>query len=245
MNEALQPIQEAIANGQDGLARNLLRVQLEKYPDDANLWYWAAQVAVNDRQRRAFLEKAVQIDPLHHSAANEIYLMDTPQVQTAPVSTQGEHPTPTAKSRSASASFTRRAIGTTVDFLIVSVLSYPFLALGLSVFAPNVVPTFDNLINQTNALVVVMTVNVLMQSLYYGYFLSQQSGQTPGKRLVNIRVIKRDGLPLTVWDSILRNVIGYQVSNIIPGIGFLWALFDRDQRTWHDMIANTAVINAS
>ena len=77
MNQELEPVQEAIANGQMELARNLLRILIEDYPDNADVWYHAAQAAVNDNQRKAFLEKAVELDPLHHQAANELYAIQT------------------------------------------------------------------------------------------------------------------------------------------------------------------------
>ncbi len=73
MIDKLEPVQEAIADGQVELARNLLRILIEDYPDNADVWYHAAQAAVNDNQRKAFLEKAVDLDPLHHHAANELH----------------------------------------------------------------------------------------------------------------------------------------------------------------------------
>jgi uncharacterized RDD family membrane protein YckC len=83
---------------------------------------------------------------------------------------------------------------------------------------------------------------IIGQCVYYGYFLSQQKGQTLGKGLLRIRVIKLDGSKISIWEAILRNVIGYQLSNAVPGIGFLWMLSDKQSRAWHDMISNTIVV---
>lgn len=41
---------------------------------------------------------------------------------------------------------------------------------------------------------------------------------------------------------ILREVIGKFVSGLVLGIGFFWAIWDKDNQTWHDKIAGTVVV---
>ena len=79
--------------------------------------------------------------------------------------------------------------------------------------------------------------------IYQWYFLTQQDGQTPGKKLMNIRVIKTTGVPLTFTDVLVRYV-GYYINTFCIGIGWLWALFDADRQGWHDKLASTVVIRA-
>src|SRR4051812_39083620 len=57
--------------------------------------------------------------------------------------------------------------------------------------------------------------------IYQWYFLTQQNGQTPGKRVVGIRVIKVNGAPLQAADVIVRYV-GYYINSIAFGIGWFW-----------------------
>ncbi len=83
----------------------------------------------------------------------------------------------------------------------------------------------------------------LISGIYYWYFWTRQDGQTLGKRVMNIRVIKADGGPITDADAVLR-YIGYHINTIVFFIGWLWALFDRNHQGWHDKIANTYVIRA-
>ncbi|MEO8393802.1 MAG: RDD family protein [Chloroflexota bacterium] len=78
---------------------------------------------------------------------------------------------------------------------------------------------------------------------YQWYFLTQQNGQTPGKRIMGIRVIKVSGAPLQAADVIVR-YIGYSVNTIVFGLGWFWALFDKDKQGWHDKLAGTYVVKA-
>lgn len=79
--------------------------------------------------------------------------------------------------------------------------------------------------------------------IYQWYFLTQQNGQTPGKRIMGIRVIKVSGAPLQAADVIVR-YIGYYVNSIVFMLGWIWALFDKDKQGWHDKLAGTVVIKA-
>ena len=75
-----------------------------------------------------------------------------------------------------------------------------------------------------------------------GFWLTW-NGQTPGKRVMGIRIVKADGTPFGLVPAILRYV-GYFVSAIVLLIGFIWILFDKDKQGWHDKIAGTYVVKA-
>ena len=56
-------------------------------------------------------------------------------------------------------------------------------------------------------------------TLYYGYFAlfeSAWNGQTPGKRLLGLRVIHTSGRPVSVYESVLRNIV--RIVDQMPGI---------------------------
>jgi uncharacterized RDD family membrane protein YckC len=88
-----------------------------------------------------------------------------------------------------------------------------------------------------------LLIGVGLNAVYYWYFWTRNQGQTPGKRAVNIRVIKADGTPFSDADALLR-VFGYYVSRISLGLGYLWAVFDANNQAWHDKMANTYVVVA-
>ena len=77
---------------------------------------------------------------------------------------------------------------------------------------------------------------------YYVYFWSG-SGQTPGKKWLGVRVVSTDGEIISAGRAVLR-LIGYAISGLFFGLGFLWAAWDSESQGWHDKIANTYVIQA-
>ena len=76
---------------------------------------------------------------------------------------------------------------------------------------------------------------------YHWYFWTRRDGQSPGKFALGIRVVKADGSALGDTDAVIR-AIGYKVSALFFGVGFLWALLDRNNQTWHDKLARTYVV---
>jgi len=80
--------------------------------------------------------------------------------------------------------------------------------------------------------------------VYFGYFWSKR-GQSPGKMLMNIEVLKQDGSMMSFFEAGLRGTFGYWLSSLIFYIGFLWALFDENGETWHDKILSTQVVYKS
>ncbi len=66
------------------------------------------------------------------------------------------------------------------------------------------------------------------------------SGQTVGKQVTGAIVLEPDGHILTIQKSVVRTLAAI-ISAIPFGLGFLWALWDKDHETWHDKIARTAV----
>jgi len=67
-------------------------------------------------------------------------------------------------------------------------------------------------------------------------------GTTPGKLLLELRVVdaRHGGRPSLV-QSLLRYV-GYFVSALPLGLGFVWIVFDRRKQALHDKLARTRVI---
>jgi uncharacterized RDD family membrane protein YckC len=81
--------------------------------------------------------------------------------------------------------------------------------------------------------------------LFLAYFtvLVADSGQTFGKKLLGVRVVRTDGLPVS-YGRALGRTVGYYISSLLFGLGFLWALWDGSNQTWHDKLADTLVVRA-
>ncbi len=80
----------------------------------------------------------------------------------------------------------------------------------------------------------------IVLGMAYFTLLHAWGGQTLGKLAMGIRVVP-DGPPATLGRAFLRWV-GYLVSTLPLGAGFLWAALDKDRCAWHDHLAATVVL---
>jgi uncharacterized RDD family membrane protein YckC len=67
------------------------------------------------------------------------------------------------------------------------------------------------------------------------------AGRTPGKWVVGLRVVMKDGSTLTISAAFWRTIL-LPVSAAPLGVGFLGILFHREHRALHDLVAGTAVV---
>lgn len=74
----------------------------------------------------------------------------------------------------------------------------------------------------------------------YFTFVTAATGQTVGKGLMGLRVVRTDGRPLDPLQSLIR-VVGYVFSLMPVGVGFLLAAFP-PRRGLHDYLAGTIVV---
>jgi uncharacterized RDD family membrane protein YckC len=74
--------------------------------------------------------------------------------------------------------------------------------------------------------------------------LASRAGQTIGKRLVGIRIVRENGEPVGFVQVLLRHVVGYALSMLGAFLGFVWVIWDSKYQGWHDKIARTIVVLA-
>src|SRR4029079_902185 len=68
-------------------------------------------------------------------------------------------------------------------------------------------------------------------------------GQTPGKRLMKIRIVRSDGSPVTLFESAVRNLL--RLVDFLPafyGIGIIAMLLDPRHRRLGDLAAGTLAL---
>ena len=87
---------------------------------------------------------------------------------------------------------------------------------------------------------------VLSFVIYAAYLITfwAYRGATPGKMALGLRVVRQDGEDVDVSVAALR-FVGYMVSGIVLGLGFLWVVCDSNNEGWHDKIAKTRVIHVA
>ena len=84
---------------------------------------------------------------------------------------------------------------------------------------------------------------LVMAALYFGLFWSI-TGQTPGHRVLRLRVVDPKGDPPRPLWAALR-VLGHGLGLAAGAMGWLWVGFDREKRGLHDHLARTYVVRES
>ena len=109
--------------------------------------------------------------------------------------------------------------------------------------------TFNQIMSEMSkwTIAILIIVIFLLFSGYFIFFEWLRNGQTPGKRLLKLRVIREDGRPITLWEAIARNLL--RIFDAVPGfvvpvysVGLISIFMSsRDQRIG-DLFAGTVVI---
>lgn len=72
--------------------------------------------------------------------------------------------------------------------------------------------------------------------------LPMLSGQSLGKMLTGLHIVNKDGHPAPLKALILRHTLGYLLTLLTLGAGFLISVFNSKGRALHDFIAGTVII---
>jgi uncharacterized RDD family membrane protein YckC len=84
---------------------------------------------------------------------------------------------------------------------------------------------------------------VYILGVLFAYFSAfwLRSGQTLAMKTWRIRLVSPDGAPLSLKQAALRFVLAL-LGLLLAGVGFWWALFDRDRQFLHDRVVGTRLV---
>lgn len=138
-----------------------------------------------------------------------------------------------SESRITYAGFGNRFLATLLDGILISL---PVIALVTALFGTGWLT--EESWSNADGLNVLLTAGVtIMLWVRWG-------GRTPGKKLLGVRIVQYPGLePITFGTAVLRYFVGYTISALILGLGFLMVAFRKDKRGLQDLIAGTCVIH--
>lgn len=127
------------------------------------------------------------------------------------------------------------------DFLLITSLSMVTTALyiGLRVLASGEGTTQEQL-NHSQGDALLSSLLFIIIFAFFAKFWSH-SGQTLGMKVWNIRIQNEDGSMISLWQCLLRYLVAIP-SLALCGIGFFWALLDKDKRTWQDRYSMSRVV---
>lgn len=140
------------------------------------------------------------------------------------------------------------AIDHAIQYVSIGTVIFLFLTVA-GVGSSGELPLPEQIQNEMPNWIIAIMIIVLFL-LFAGYFAVFEwlwNGQTPGKRIMKLRVIREDGRPVTLWEAIARNLL--RIFDAIPGflipiysVGLIVVfLSGRDQRVG-DIFAGTVVI---
>ena len=140
------------------------------------------------------------------------------------------------------------AIDHFIQYFSIFLIAWIFISIS-GVRVPGMSEGPNNLLSEMPKWTIALMIIVLFL-IFAGYFIAFEwlwNGQTPGKRLLKLRVIREDGRPITLWEAIARNLL--RICDAVPGfvipvysVGLI-AIFlsNRDQRVG-DIFAGTVVV---
>ena len=194
-----------------------------------------------------YLQKALEIDPEYQVAIDELALVIPPEKVKHETGIQPVEPAQESTLQNVQlASLRRRWVAIVIDGIIVAIATVLLLvssgamaSLDAAVLGNDELAMSEAFSQfQSNTL----TSNIVVSAIYNVVLMVLFNGQTLGKMLLKLRVIKKRGGRITILDAILRNVVGYTISQIFL-VGYLWAVFDREKQAWHDKMAGTVVVD--
>ena len=124
------------------------------------------------------------------------------------------------------AGFWRRFLSLAIDGVLVAVVASPFAR--TVEIGPNHVPIGYN------------PAALPVHFVYAWLMIGLVRGQTLGAMIMGVRVLRAHGKPVDLSRSAARAAMAV-VSGLALGLGYLWAAWEPEKRTWHDMVGDTRV----
>jgi uncharacterized RDD family membrane protein YckC len=131
------------------------------------------------------------------------------------------------------------AIVDTISQAIVLTVVLIAVAFGIGASGLSRQPVLGNAI----ALAVLLLAVFVISNGYFVLFEIVWNGQTPGKRLVGLRVIRESGYPIRPIDAVIRNVV--RIVDWLPlfyAVGVLVMLLNKRSRRLGDFASGTIVV---
>lgn len=134
--------------------------------------------------------------------------------------------------------------------MVIFIIGITILAACLNMFGLKLLPDFaglsieeimNNYQNDPGKLQAYNLTLTGLNILYYSYFESSVRQATPGKQLIKIQVVNKEGQGLSLTEALMRNA-GKMVSQLILYIGFFMCLFTSNKQCLHDLFVKSYVI---
>ncbi len=130
-----------------------------------------------------------------------------------------------------------------IDTVLLMVIGFVLIGIGASVLIASAAGNTDPSGVGFAVFGVSIFLTILVTIGYWVVFEGNSHGQTVGKWAMGIRVTSDDrSSPIGYGRATGRSLVKQFLSGAIFYLGFLWMLWDPENRTWHDHLATTRVV---
>jgi uncharacterized RDD family membrane protein YckC len=164
-----------------------------------------------------------------------------------------------AEKASPYASFNNRSFAAIIDLSLIFTIFMPILLhLSEAFYGGAINPLKGDVSHLTNAQLFEELIN---SQFFYGLMLDyaahfiifgmifllcwQRFSCTPGKWLLRMRIVDANSFGKPSFKQFLLRYCAYALSAAPLTLGFMWIMWNKQQRGWHDLIAGTAVIKVN
>jgi uncharacterized RDD family membrane protein YckC len=146
----------------------------------------------------------------------------------------------------------KRILACIMDLILSSILTSPIFYVWLTYTVPNWQNVFTQVLLQPQTplpepiffyVMICNLVSYLALALYTAGFHAAH-GKTPGKSLLRLRVVDQNGQKPSLAKSLIRGLVYALSLNYLYGLPLLYAFFNPQRRTVHDLLAGTYVVEA-
>ena len=139
------------------------------------------------------------------------------------------------------ASVKKRFIGGFIDLLIVIIASSILMALFVFTSTPH--PGYSSQMVAATNKATGFLCGLSVDAIYTIFLMSSNMQCTFGQKAVGIKVVKMNGDPITIFNSLIRYIVSI-FSTVFLKLGYLIIFFTQYRQTLHDLIAGTIVVDA-
>ena len=97
-------------------------------------------------------------------------------------------------------------------------------------------------INDTGQYKYLFFIYMLIVAVGFHIWFWTHGGQTLGMRTWSMKLFAEDGGKVSTKQALVRYGVAL-ISLLVFGLGFLWSLFDKEKRSWHDLASGTRLVS--
>lgn len=128
---------------------------------------------------------------------------------------------------------------------LASLIDTIIMVVPMAIFLTSIYPDYFGFGIKSDGLMYRGSIDVVVQlgvPFFYTIIFWKLKGATPGKMIVEIKVVDAETLLEPSVRSLIGRYFGYIVSTVPLCVGFFWVAWGKDKKGFHDKLAGTAVI---